>query len=146
VFSIRLANRADKAFLFELKKAAEFGPINAIFGWDDDIQQQLHQQEWAEEKPTIITLSGHAVGSYLLQNNADHFYFCRFFLLPNCQGKGIGSEVLTRCITVAEHARKPIKLCYLQGNRVGALYRRFGFQVTSEDKQFVYMHRLPIVS
>ncbi|TOF67966.1 GNAT family N-acetyltransferase, partial [Vibrio parahaemolyticus] len=33
----------------------------------------------------------------------------------------------------------PIQLCYLQGNRVGQLYKKFGFEVTRQDEQFVHM-------
>ena len=141
-FSTRSAKDSDFEFLFELKKAAEFEPIKAVFGWDDKIQREMHQDEWDEEKPTIIEMSGEAIGSYLLQNKGDHFYFCRFFLLPSFHGKGIGSQVLSQCLKFADSENKPVKLCYLQGNRVGGLYRKFGFQVTSEDAQFVHMNRV----
>jgi len=78
----------------------------------------------------------------LFQNKGDHFYFCRFFLLPNFHGKGIGSQVLSQCLEFADNENKPVKLCYLQGNRVGGLYRKFGFQVTSENTQFIHMNRV----
>jgi len=140
-FSTRAAQEGDVEFLFELKKQAEFGAINAIFGWNEQLQRNMHQDEWAEERPTIIEASGDAVGSFLLQKKEEHFYFCRFFLLPAYQGRGIGSEILSHCLKIADSEGRAIKLCYLQGNRVGGLYRTFGFKVTSEDAQFVFMQR-----
>ena len=140
-FSTRSANNNDFEFLFELKKVAEFEAIKAIFGWDDEIQREIHHDEWSEERPTIIEISGNEIGSFLLQNKGDYFYFCRFFLLPDFHGKGIGSKILSQCLDIADSERKSIKLCYLQGNRVGELYHKFGFKVISKDAQFVYMQR-----
>ena len=140
-FSTRSAKDNDYEFLFELKKSAEFEPIKAIFGWNEEIQREIHHDEWGDERPTIIEISGKPIGSFLLQNEIDHFYFCRFFLLPGLQGKGIGSQVLEHCLNIADGEKKPINLCYLQGNRVGGLYSKFGFKVISQDAQFVYMQR-----
>ncbi|MCZ4307534.1 MULTISPECIES: GNAT family N-acetyltransferase [Vibrio] len=148
-YSTRPAQLPDYEFLFELKKAAEFEPIKAVFGWDEQIQRDIHAEEWAEERPEIIEYQGKAIGSVLLQDKGDHFYFCRFFLLPEYHGKGIGSQVLkdfltkADCLTKADSLNKPVELCYLQGNRVGELYLRFGFEITSQNDQFVYMWRSP---
>jgi len=139
VFTTRLADSKDYEFLFELKKVAEYEPIKAIFGWNETVQRELHHSEWLEAKPMIIEIGGVPVGSFLVQARENHVYFGRFFLLPECQGKGVGSQVLKRVIATAHERAMPIKLCYLQGNRVGELYVRFGFEVTSQDSQFVYM-------
>ncbi len=37
MFTTRQAKNTDYNFLFELKKAAEYEPIKAIFGWDETI-------------------------------------------------------------------------------------------------------------
>lgn len=139
VYKTRKAENSDYEFLFELKKAAEYQPIKEVFGWDENIQREIHRKEWQEDKPTIIEIDGVAVGSYLVQFHPEHLYFGRFFLLPHYQGKGIGSQVLGAVIELASQNSLPIKLCYLQGNRVGQLYSRLGFEVTGEDPQFVHM-------
>ena len=139
MYEIREANNSDFEFLFKLKKLAEFEPINAVFGWDESIQREIHYNEWEEEKPTIIEVNGVRVGSYLIQYHPDCLYFGRFFLLPVYQSKGIGSKVLQTVIELAEQKSLPIKLCYLQGNRVEQLYRRFGFKVSGQDEHFVHM-------
>ena len=46
-YSTRPAQSSDYAFLFELKKAAEFEPIKAVFGWDEQVQRDIHAEEWA---------------------------------------------------------------------------------------------------
>jgi len=137
----RLATEQDYYFAFNLKKSAEYGPINAVFGWDEERQKQMHAEEWAVGKPILICIDGIAVGSYKIEINADHIHFCRFFLLPEHQGKGIGSKVLKQLITLAKEKELPCKLSHLQGNRVGELYARFGFVIDDCDNQFVYMSR-----
>ncbi|HHK8526379.1 TPA: GNAT family N-acetyltransferase [Vibrio parahaemolyticus] len=139
MFEVREAIDEDYEFLFELKKAAEYEPVKAVFGWEENVQKEIHRNEWNEAKPTIIEMEGAPVGSYLVQAHSEHLYFGRFFLLPACQGKGIGSQVLKTVIQLANEKSLPIQLCYLQGNRVGQLYERFGFEVTSQDEQFVHM-------
>ncbi|HCG5249764.1 TPA: GNAT family N-acetyltransferase [Vibrio parahaemolyticus] len=139
MFEVREAIDEDYEFLFELKKAAEYEPVKAVFGWDENVQKEIHRNEWNEAKPTIIEIEGASVGSYLVQAHPEHLYFGRFFLLPACQGKGIGSQVLKTVIQLANEKSLSIQLRYLQGNRVGQLYKRFGFEVTKQDEQFVHM-------
>ncbi|NOH98877.1 GNAT family N-acetyltransferase [Vibrio sp. 99-70-13A1] len=139
MYEIRKADNSDYEFLFKLKKSAEYEPIKAVFGWDENVQREIHSNEWEEEKPTIIEVDGVAVGSYLVQAHSEYLYFGRFFLLPEYQDKGIGSQVLKTVIELADLKSLPIKLCYLQGNRVGQLYKRLGFSVVGQDEQFVHM-------
>ncbi|CAH7035331.1 hypothetical protein VCHA54P500_70078 [Vibrio chagasii] len=61
--STRPAQSSDYEFLFELKKAAEFEPIKAVFGWDEQVQRDIHAEEWEEERPEIIEYQGKAIGS-----------------------------------------------------------------------------------
>ena len=105
--SNRLARDSDFEFLFELKKAAEFELIKSVFGWDEEFQRNMHENEWNEAQPKIVEISGEAVGSYLLQDIGDHFYFCRFFLLPAFHGKGIGSQILNRNHMYTLHLELP---------------------------------------
>ncbi len=79
------------------------------------------------------------MGCYLVQLHSEHLYFVRFFLLSKYQGKGIGSQILKTVIELANRKSLPIKRCYLQGNRVGQLYKRLGFEVIGQDEEFVYM-------
>ncbi|MBW3695387.1 N-acetyltransferase [Vibrio sp. T187] len=139
----RDAQESDYEFLFHLKKAAEYDAIKAVFGWDEPTQWCIHQQEWQEERPTIIECDDQPIGSFLLQRFDTHLYFGRFFLLPDFHGQGVGSGILQNVIEQSETAQLDIKLCYLVGNRVGSLYQRYGFEVTSQDSQFIHMLRQP---
>lgn len=139
--NIRHATEGDFDFLFDLKKYAEYGPITANFGWDEGVQRAMHEQEWEEARPEIIEVDGERVGCYLVQDKRDHWYFARFFIMPQMQGKGLGSKILSMVLAKADKLSMPVALCCLRGNRVGELYRRFGFEVTQETVNFIYMYR-----
>ena len=143
-FNTRNATDADFDFLFELKKASHYEQVEAVFGWDDAVQYEIHQSEWQEVRPQIIEMDNTAIGSYLVEQREDHLYFGRFHLMPEYQGKGLGSRLLTSVLEMADDAQLPVKLVHLQLNRAGGLYQRFGFTVESEDEHFVYMVRQPM--
>ncbi|MGD8171900.1 GNAT family N-acetyltransferase [Vibrio sp. TRT 21S02] len=144
-YTVRPAKVSDYSFLFELKKAAEFPVIEQVFGWNEQDQRVIHAREWQEDRPTIIEVEGKAVGSYLWKISEEQCYLGRFFILPEYQGRGLGSDVLSQLLTEADRLGVPTTLCYLQGNRVAKLYQQFGFSKNSEDDAFVYMKREPSV-
>ncbi|WP_051287975.1 GNAT family N-acetyltransferase [Photobacterium halotolerans] len=151
--SLIAATPRHERFVFELKKAAEREAVTQVFGWDEALQYQLHLAEWLDCKPLLILMDGIPIGSVLLetmepefhptaeQNSAKlpHSYFSRFFLLPQWQGRGIGSAVLRAVIAWSDKAHRSCCLTYLQGNPVSGSYRRFGFETITEDSQFVTM-------
>lgn len=141
--SFRPATDADYLFAFELKKAAEQDVITHNFGWDEELQWELHRQEWHSGLPTIICADEQPIGTYMLHDKDNTLYFSRFFILPAYQGQGIGSQILKAVVTRSDSTQHPCLLCHLRGNRVGQLYQRFGFRTYREDQQFIYMKYRP---
>lgn len=142
-FTVKTATQDDYEFTFNLKKSAEIDAITAIFGWDEELQRELHSIEWNQGFPELICVNDQPIGSYMLELKHEFWYFSRFFLLPDFQGLGIGSQILHRVRSILDLHQQPCKLCYLQGSRVHSLYPRFGFIKSHEDDQFVYMIRQP---
>jgi len=130
------------SFYLTLKKQAEYNAVNAVFGWVDKVQWDIHQDEWNEVKPSIIQCCGVAIGRFLLQDKGHYIYFGRFFLLPAFQGKGIGSQLLGELLDGVDTQNKSVKLSYLQDNRVANLYKKFALKIVSEDDEFVHMLRM----
>ncbi|OIN24988.1 GNAT family N-acetyltransferase [Vibrio barjaei] len=140
-YTERIATKDDYDFLYLLKKRAEYQAVHTVFGWHEPLQQELHRQEWQQARPMVIEVQGERVGCYLFQNKEVDCYLGRFFLLPEFQGLGIGSQILRSCIKRAKS--KPLTLCHLQGNKVHHLYKRHSFTTLREDEHFVYMKREP---
>ncbi|WP_161941208.1 GNAT family N-acetyltransferase [Pseudovibrio axinellae] len=72
---------------------------------------------------------------------SDHIRFGEFYLFPHFQRQGIGSQVLTHCLIVADELKLPVKLEYLYWNPVGSLYRRCGFRETGHSEIHCLMER-----
>lgn len=142
-YSLRPATHDDYRFTFELKKASDQDLVTRHFGWDEELQWELHRQEWKSGLPTIISLNGNPVGSYLLREKNHTLYFSCFSILPDYQNQGIGSQILQSIIALSDQTGFPCLLCYLAGNRAARLYLRFGFRPYRRDKPFVYMKYRP---
>ena len=94
-------------------------------------------------KPNIIEVEGEPIGTYYLQERPDHWYLGQLFIHPDFQNQGVGSAILKQVLATCKANLKPCRLKYLQGNPVGTLYERFGFEQTQADEQFIYMEYRP---
>jgi hypothetical protein len=53
----RAASQDDFEFLFELKKAAEYDAVSRVFGWNEALQRQLHEQDFYLNHNVMVTTS-----------------------------------------------------------------------------------------
>lgn len=80
------------------------------------------------EEYTRVTQNGEVVGFYHFSPEGDGMELDDVYVLPPFRGRGIGSEILTKC---CRETSKPITLCVFRNNTGAvALYERFGFQIS----------------
>jgi ribosomal protein S18 acetylase RimI-like enzyme len=65
-------------------------------------------------------------------DEGEYLRLCEVFLLPDCQGQGIGSQLLKQELARARRLHKPLRVSVLRANRARALYERLGFAVCGE--------------
>lgn len=82
-------------------------------------------ERYRPENTRIILLDGREVGSIAVRHEADGSWLEHFYLHPDAQGRGIGSDVLRHVL--AEPHPAPMRLVALVGSRARALYERHGF-------------------
>ncbi|WP_341677319.1 GNAT family N-acetyltransferase [Niveibacterium sp. SC-1] len=140
--SLRPAIGQDFEFAFEAKRQALGPHILARWNWDESFQLDLHRQRWGERPWSIIEASEVAIGTSIWERE-DHIRFGEFYLLPSHQPKGIGSSLLGQVIARSDEVTLPIRLQYLKWNPVGALYRRHGFKLVSENEIHYFLEREP---
>jgi ribosomal protein S18 acetylase RimI-like enzyme len=56
----------------------------------------------------------------------------QFFISPDHQRRGIGTEVLNSLVAIWKATGKPVVLTVLKNNPARRLYERFGFSVVGE--------------
>ena len=145
MINIRLTpmTEADFEFSFRAKKEA-LGPCVAEkWGWDEEMQLQIHREHWSGRRFNFIVVDGIEVGTVWMSRERDHFRFGEFYILPDHQNRGIGTAVLESLLQEADAAQLPVRLEYLKWNRVGSLYRRQGFIQVSENDTHFFMERPP---
>jgi GNAT superfamily N-acetyltransferase len=142
--TIRPATESDFDFAFAVKKRA-FGPyIKEVWGWDEEIQIELHKKVWSERTMFIITKNDTSVGTLSYDVKKDHIYLGQFFIMPEFQKHGIGSVVLELLFADSLKMNLPIRLRYLNNNPAGELYKRNGFKESGKaDEHYIYLERQP---
>ncbi|TEW49288.1 GNAT family N-acetyltransferase [Psychromonas algicola] len=141
---LKQANKTDIDFAFEAKKQAMGPHIESKWGWDENFQRLLHEQRFSEKPWFIILVNGEAIGTVSIHDVGKHTRFGEFYLLIKFQRKGIGTKVLQKFLSECDADSKKVTLEYLKWNPVGSLYKRNGFEVTSENEIHYFMTRVPI--
>ena len=141
---IRKARVDDSEFVFATKKEAFRDYVERVSGWDESHQRELHNARFAAHDFRIIRFRGTDVGFFAKSGTSAAIIFHQLFILPEYQGRGIGSACMTRIVNEANLAQKPVMLQVLKINtRAIAFYQRLGFVIAEEDSRHVQMEKLP---
>lgn len=130
-------------FLFQLKKAAMGPYVKKIWGWDEKHQRERHAEDWQEKRPSVILYQDKPIGCILINNEDDHIYVGRFYILPKYQSQGIGTHIFNGVFDKADKANKSTTLAVLKINPALALYKRLGFQINGTNEYQYLMERKP---
>ncbi len=145
--SIRKARTGDSEFVFTVKEAAYREYVEQVWGWDDNYQSERHNREFASHDFHIIQFNGTDVGFFITSSTPDTLKVNQIFILPEYQGRGIGSACMTCIIDSANLEGKSVVLQVLKVNTRGIdLYRRLGFTIVGEDSIYFQMEKSPELS
>ena len=79
--------------------------------------------------------AGRSIGLVSIHQADDRVHLRKLFLLPEAQGKGVGSQVLAQVLDEARQARRPVALTVLKSNpRAKSFYERHGFALLEETE------------
>lgn len=141
---LRPATDADLDLAYRVKKAAFKQYVDQVWGWDENHQRQRHIRDFRPSTVRIITYLGDDVGWLDLRKHWRGLFLAAFYILPEYQGRGIGSSVLQQLLLEAETRKVPLKLGVLKVNtRARKLYENFGFKVESETDTHYMMTTSP---
>lgn len=145
--NIRKAMANDSEFVFTVKEAAYREYVEQVWGWDDNYQRERHNREFASHDFHIIQFRGTDVGFFITSCTSDRLKINQIFVLPEYQGRGIGSACMTRITDNANLEQRSVVLQVLKVNTRGiALYQRLGFTIVGEDSIYFQMEKSPELS
>jgi ribosomal protein S18 acetylase RimI-like enzyme len=136
---LRPACADDREFFFLTRRAA-LGPYaEAISGWDDVEQCALAEKEFEELPVEIVEEGGTPVGYLCVLRHEDHDFIDEVALVPEDQGRGIGSSLVRDVMGAASKRGVPVRLSVLVNNPARRLYEGLGFRVSSIEYPRVKM-------
>jgi ribosomal protein S18 acetylase RimI-like enzyme len=111
----------------------QFGP------WDEMQQDEYFKGDWTSADFEIVLCDGIACG-YMCVEDGEHVAHVReLVLLPEFQGRGIGSSLLREVMERASRRGVPVRLETFYVNRALNLYRRLGFQEIGRTETHILM-------
>lgn len=128
--SLRPANPDDKEFCRRVHRLAYRDVVVRQFGqWDDTLQDGFFEREWASLSLQVIEFDGEAVGCFSRDVRPEGISIDQIELLPQFQGRGIGTELLVQQLDEAKQLGLPVRLQVLLENRARSLYEKLGFTI-----------------
>lgn len=83
---------------------------------------------------TVAEVDSAVVGIAVVGPDEHHLVLWKLYVLPEYQGKGIGSALLESVVAAATGVHPEIRISYLEGNDLAeAFYRRRGFVEISRE-------------
>jgi ribosomal protein S18 acetylase RimI-like enzyme len=127
-FGLRAATEPDCEFLWCLTATTMRGYIAEVAVWEEHLQEQ---QFWCTFDPArwrVLTVDGKDGGGFAAHSHPQALYLSDLYLLPEYQGRGIGSAVIRKLSAEAWAMGTPLVLQVLDSNpKARHLYERLGF-------------------
>ena len=131
----------DLNFIFELKIMCLKWIIEKVYGWDDVDQKEKtkHELDRMVNDMRIIIVDGKDIGVTTFTKHDTYYNLGLTMIHPDYQGKGIGGRIIKTYIDEAKKDNKEILLKVFKRNKAQELYKRLGFKIYDEDKNYLYM-------
>lgn len=139
-FELRRARESDRDPLFALHRVTMRDVIARTWGWDEAWQRAHFDARFDPTRVSIVTSAGRDAGVLWLESRPGEIYIAEIQIIPEMQGRGLGSAVLGGVIAAAAARGACVTLQVLEINE-GArrLYERLGFYVTGNTDRHVQM-------
>jgi len=140
----RIATEADTDFARKTHHAAYHDVIERQFGsFDEKLQDDFFSKSWKPKTFEILLRGDKEAGYCSIEYTPNHIFIHELVLLPQFQGKGIGSHVLQKVIEESKITSIPAKLQVLKRNQAQHLYRKMGFKDTGQTDTHFEMEFRP---
>jgi GNAT superfamily N-acetyltransferase len=139
---LRPAVPEDREFLFELFAQTMRDVIEQTWGWNDSWQRADFERRLTSYSVSIVESDSRPIGGLFLEHCDDVVRVHEIQLLPEYQGRGIGTAIVQGVIEQAEGRGVPVELSVVPANRrAQRLYEHLGFEVCGIESPFVKMRR-----
>lgn len=141
MITLRPALSADYSFALGLYVQTIKPLATAWMAWMDHEQEAQFASLWRPKDTRIIVLDGQEIGWVEFRQTEDEVFLKQFYISPEHQRRGIGSQVLRLLLEERRGVAKSMALFVLKNNPALRFYRRHGFDVVRETPTRFVMRR-----
>ncbi|HEU4342755.1 MAG TPA: GNAT family N-acetyltransferase [Candidatus Binatia bacterium] len=139
-YHLRPATGLDRDFLYRLHRVTMRDVIDKTWGWEEAWQRADFERRFRDYLAWVIYVEHWPVGTLCLEWRPDSLHVHEVQVLPEFQGRGIGTAVLWDTIEQGAARGFPVTLSVVAANpRAKQLYERLGFRVTGVEALFIHM-------
>jgi GNAT superfamily N-acetyltransferase len=142
-WTFRPATPEDAERIADLKVLVIREHLERLRPWSEESARHYFHVRYVPANNRLIEVGGVFAGCVALRRAEDCFWLEQFYLVPEFQGHGLGSAVLTALLEETDAAGVPVRLDVLQQSPARRLYERHGFVFEHEDTLDVFMIRHP---
>ena len=116
--------------------------VEQTWGWDERWQRADFERRFGSYTVSVVESDSRPIGGLFLEHDADAIFIHEVQLLPECQGRGIGTAIVRTVIEQAAASGVPVELSVVPANhRAQRFYERLGFEVIAVENPFIKMRR-----
>jgi len=140
--TLRAATSEDAEFLYSVAEV-HFRSLVESQGkrWAVQRMREKCMQDASSPSTSIIQVGGADAGFLKFEVEATAVMIDALLLLPEYQGRGVGSLMLDRVLAQARAAALPVRLSVYTANPARAFWEKHGFKVKGEVDQHTQMER-----
>lgn len=117
--------------------------IDTMLSQQFDIQRAAYADAYPAAQRMIVMLAGVPIGRMIVDRSQDRILLVDIAVIPESQGRGIGTRLLTELIDESNRSGSPIQLQVDRDNPAIGLYELLGFTFDGEQTFQWLMQRKP---
>jgi glycine hydroxymethyltransferase len=130
-YQLRQAMLRDSDFLYRLRKRTMAQFVEQYPDWTEAHQEAFYM-DFEPATHSIIIVDGQEAGAIGVRRSDAEFYFANLHLLPEFQGRWLGTWIFRDLMAEAAARGVPIRFHVMKNNPARRLYERLGFSITAE--------------
>lgn len=143
MYQLKKSKKEDYDFIYELGKLVNKERVIKTYGsWDEDFQKEYFKKKFDVNKIKLITFNNQNIGMLETEKTKNNIHIEEIQLLPEYQGKGIGTKVLQDIIEDAKQKKVNLDLRVMKINPAKKLYERLGFVIVGETETHYLMNMI----
>jgi len=137
----------DKQFVYETKKASIKKYIAMIWGWNEEHQSNLFEEDFILlNNFKIICSANEEIGYLETYENDTLINITEIHIHADFQGKGFGSKIIRDIVHQAKNKNKKVTVGSFKENKGAVkLYTTLGFKIVNEtDTHFLFEYNFAV--